>query len=257
MYPKFELNKMQIKRVLPVIMLMASILAPQLTLAQNDTNPDEILNHKWRIALSSGIAYRTASTKDSKQALINQGYSQSEVDNYFNGIKWGPKISGQFHYLLNSKYGIGVDYHYHQSSGKMTGVIDPQDGLTLLYGTVEDQIYTNFAGLSFYSNQWLIPNKLNFYAQSSFGLTLFRQENISFYTPILITGKAPGLNLETGLDYFIHKNIALGLSLNYFISTIKKISVDDGNSTSEIDLDIVMYEGLSRLDAGLGVRFYF
>lgn len=248
---------MQLNRILLLWMLLAFTCGINTLRAQDGPdNKKEIRTNKWRIALNGGIGYRLASTKESKQALINQGFDPSDVDSYFNEIKWGPKASAQVHYLINSTYGVGIDYQFHHSSGSLTGTIS-NDGFTYYYGESCDNIYTNYVGPSFYSNEWLVPNKLKWYAQTSIGLTLFRQENVSFYTPVLITGKALGINLETGLDYFVHKNIAIGIQLNYFQSTISKIKVDDGSSTSEIELEKEQREGLGRLDAGAGVRFYF
>ncbi len=229
------------------------------TLAQEtEKNSDAtVLANRWRISVSGGIGYRIASTKDSKQSLINSGFSTSEVDNYFSGIKWGSKASAQIHYLITNEYGIGFDYQIHHSSGNMTGPFDPQDGATVYYGKMEDNIYTNYVGLSIYAHQWLAPGKLDFYSQGSVGLTMFREENVTFYTPTLITGKAPGVNAEIGLEYFVTPHIALGLSLNCFFSTITKIKVDNGSSSTEIKLEKELREGLSRLDANTGIKFYF
>lgn len=212
--------------------------------------------NKWRISLDAGLGYRLASTKNSKQIFINQGFTTSEVDNYFKKIKWGPKASAQVHYLLNPKYGLGIDYQFHHSSGSITGTIAPGDG-SLYYGETEDNVYTNYTGLSLYYNEWILQNKLKYYGQTSIGICFFRQETISFYTPMLITGKSLGTNLELGLEYFIHKHLALGSQLNFFQSTISKINVDNGNSKEDVKLEKDQFEGLSRLDASMGVKFYF
>ena len=223
---------------------------PEIKLNENN-------DKRWRIALTGGMGYRVASSKDSKQLFTQQGFDKSQVDSYFKGIKWGPKASAQVHYLFKENYGIGIDYQFHYGSGSMNGIIDPQDGVTLYYGELKDKIFTNYIGLSLYEEIWVKPEVWNFYAQASFGITYFRQENETFYSPVLITGKAPGINAEAGLDYFITPRIAVGANLNCFLSTISKIKVDDGTSTTEIKLEDKQREGLSRLDAGVGLRFYF
>lgn len=234
------------------------VLCSNFTFAQytSDSTKTEKQN-KWKISLDAGLGYRLASIKNSKQTLINQGFSPNEVDNYFKEIKWGPKASAQVHYLFNPSYGLGVDYQFHHSSGSIVGTIDPADGITLFYGKTEDNVYTNYTGLSLYYNEWILQNKLKYYGQTSIGLCFFRQETISFYTPLLITGKSLGTNLELGLEYFIHEHLALGAQLNFFQSTISKINVDNGSSKDEIKLEKDQYEGLSRLDASVGVKFYF
>ena len=246
------------KYIVLMFLLFVMVTPPHRTFAQKIENSDvTAFTKKWRISLNGGVGYRLASTKEAKQNFINSGFSSSEVDGYFDDIKWGPKASAQIHYLLTSELGVGIDYQLHHSSGSMTGPFDPQDGATVYYGKMEDNIYTNYIGLSFYAHQWLVSGKLDFYSQGSVGLTMFREENVTFYTPTLITGKAPGVNAEIGLEYFVTPHIALGISLNCFFSTITKIKVDDGNSTSEIKLEEELREGLSRLDANAGIKFYF
>lgn len=249
---------MPIKSNLLIICIFAisTILSPLSAQETNSQGSDSQNNH-WKIAINGGIGYRISSTKDSKQIFIQQGFEESQVDGYFNGIKWGPKASAQVHYLLKNGYGIGIDYQFHTSSGSMTGIIDPGDGVTLYYGEVTDNVFTNYIGFSLYENMWIKPNKWNFYAQSSVGITFFRQENITFYTPILITGKALGVNLEAGLEYFINKNVAAGLNLNCFFSTISKATFDDGSSNMEVKFEKEQREGLSRLDSAAGLKFYF
>ena len=243
--------------VLLLFILIASTLLNSVSAQETQLQTTNNQTDRWRIALNGGIGYRIASTKDSKQLFIQQGFEEPQVDDYFKGIKWGPKASAQVHYLLKNGYGIGIDYQFHHSSGSMMGIFDPQDGVTLYYGEITDNVFTNYVGLSLYENLWLKPNKWNFYGQSSVGITFFRQEDITLYSPVLITGQAVGINLEAGLEYFVTKQIALAVNLNYFISTISKITVDDGSSTNEIELEKEQREGLSRLDAGAGLRFYF
>ncbi|TKG94217.1 hypothetical protein EYV94_13095 [Puteibacter caeruleilacunae] len=216
----------------------------------------EETSKKWRISLNGGIGYRLASTKENKKALINQGYDPGKVDDYFKEIKWGTKASAQFHYLWDENWGIGLDYQHHHSSGKITGNIDPQDGVTMYYGQTEDKVFTNYLGLSYYF-AGEINEKLLFYGQTSVGIAYFRQETVSLYSPILITGNTLGTNLELGLEYLVYENIGLAFSVNYFQAKISKVELDNGNSTADMKLEGDQKEGLARLDAGVGIRYYF
>jgi len=216
----------------------------------------EYQSGKWRFSVEGGVGYRTASTKNSKQNFLNQGFTEKEVDAYFRQIKTGIKASGQIHYMFWQNFGLGIDYQYHHSSGEMKGVIDPGDGYTLLYGQMNDNVYTNYSGLSAYYQQW-IDSRFKIYYQISIGLTLFREETVVIYTPNLITGKAFGGNTEIGFEYFLKKNIAVAINADYFQSTISKIKVNNGTTTNNYDLEKEQMEGLARIDLGFGLKFYW
>lgn len=222
-------------------------------------SPQEVIPQpsRWRLSASGGLGYRVASFRDGKNELINQGFSSIAADKYIRELRLGPKFSGQAHYLFNSVYGAGIDYQFFQSSGEISGNLDPQDGVTLFYGNVEDNIYINYVGPSFIYSDWLSSASLKFYAQISMGLTMYREETIYFYNPVLITGKAFGANSELGLEYYFARNIALKFNLNFYQSTISKIDVNDGQTSQQIKLEKEQKESMSRLDTGFGLNFYF
>lgn len=218
-----------------------------------DTNV--LQSERWRFSLSGGGGYRVASTKEPRKNMENQGIPSSEIDSYFRQVKTGVKAAGQVHYLIWENFGLGIDYQFHQSSGSLHGTMDTGDTYTLIYGKFTDDIYTNYVGLSLYMQQWINP-KFKFYGQVSSGLTLFREESVIIYTPLLITGKAYGGNSELGMEYFIGKKISVALSAGFFQSTISKINVNNGVTTQDIKLEKEQMEGLSRIDLGAGLRFY-
>ncbi|MCG6190803.1 hypothetical protein [Maribellus maritimus] len=221
--------------------------------------PNQIINEyqngKWRLSIDGGVGYRIASTKESKQNYEAQGLPSNEVDSYFRQIKTGLKASGQIHYMFWEKFGLGIDYQIHHSSGKITGTFNPHDSYTLLYGDLNDDVYTNYGGLSLYYQEWLNP-RYKIYYQVSMGVTFFRQENITLYSPSLITGKAFGGNTEVGFEYFLKRNVAVSVNAGFFQSTVSKIKVDNGHRTNEYDLEKEQREGLSRIDLGVGLKFY-
>ncbi|WP_423129566.1 hypothetical protein [Gaoshiqia sp. Z1-71] len=238
--------------------LLCIVLNAEATWAQDDqADMNQPGQTKWKLSVDGGVGYRIASTKDSKQALIRQGQDPSEVNSYFDQIKWGPQFSAQLHYLFSARYGVGVDYQFHTSSGNLYGTFDPGDGVTLYYGEVKDEVFTNYLGLSFYLYQWLKTSKLAFSSQISVGPVFFRQENVTLYTPALVTGKTLGGKVGYGLEYFLSRNIALGIHLNLFYATISKVKVDYESSSDEVDLPKDQKEGLSRIDGGAGIKFYF
>ncbi len=216
--------------------------------AENSTN-------KWRISVNGGAGYRIANTNDIRQSLLTEGFESSEIDSYINHWQFGIKSSGQLHYLFHKEYGIGIDYSFFSSSATITRILDPGDGMTLFYGDFSDKVFNNYFGPSFYFFYKIGP-RFVFNGQISMGLNLYRQESVLIFSPVLITGKSFGGNSELGLEYFILKNMAAGASIGYYRSGINKIKVNDGSSSQTIELDKEHYENLSRIDVGIGLKFY-
>jgi hypothetical protein len=212
---------------------------------------------KLHFSIQSGYGYRTASTKDAEKQLVQQGYASDDAKSYYKKMKWGYEAGAQAHYLISPTLGIGLDYQLHRSSGEISGYIEPDYDIVKYYTTMHEDVYTNYVGLSLYSQYWISPQKINFHGQISAGMAFFREEAKFNYNPLLITGNSFGSNLEVGIEYFITDKLALGLKANHFISTITKIKVESSYDEQEIELEDEERENLSRLNLSLGFSFYF
>lgn len=212
---------------------------------------------RFRIAMQGGYGYRTASTKEARQNMINKGFSANVAKTYYRNLKQGIQGGGQIHYMFWEQHGLGIDYNFSYSKTSAFGNMDPGDGFTRIYGSMSEDIYVQFAGVSWYAHQWVLPARLKFYSLLSVGLAMYRNETRIIYSSVLLTANAMGTNLETGLEYFFSKRIAAGLGLSYFQSTLSKVTVNNGNSIQEVKLEKEQFEGLARLNFSTGIRIYF
>lgn len=212
---------------------------------------------RFRIAMQGGYGYRTGSIKEARQRMISSGFPVDAANSYYRAIKFGMQGGGQVHYMFWKQNGLGIDYNFFYSKASASGNMDPGDGYTRIYGTMSEDIYTQFAGLSWYTHQWISPARLKYYSLLSVGLAMYRNETRVIYSPVLFTGKALGTNLETGLEYFFSERIALGIGLSYFQSTLGKVTVNNGNSIQEVELEDKQREGLARLNLSAGLKIYF
>jgi hypothetical protein len=122
---------------------------------------------------------------------------------------------------------------------------------------MNEKIYVHYAGLSFYSEQFMRSNpRWKFSSFYSAGMAFYRDEAIVVNTPFLLTGKAFASNLDLGLEYFVFPRISAGINVSYFLSSLKKVTLNDGNSTTVQELEKENYENISRLDLSVGIRFY-
>jgi hypothetical protein len=86
---------------------------------------------------------------------------------------------------------------------------------------------------------------------------MYRDESMLLSTSYLFTGKGFGLTFDLGMEYFILKQLSVGANLNLFGSKIRKITLNDGNSSTTIKMDKEDSENISSLDLSAGMKIYF
>ncbi len=212
---------------------------------------------RLRLGLSGGFNYLTASSSKAETALIQQGIKESDAESYYKNLKPGISGGADLHYMVTKMYGIGMIYKFYQNNSKIESFFDPNDGLNLMFGQVSEKIYVNYSGVSFYSEQFLRANpRLKLSSYYSMGMAFYRNEAVVVNAPLLLTGKAFATNLDLGLEYFVFPRISAGINVSYFLSSLKKITLNDGNSTTVRELEKENYENISRLDLSVGIRIY-
>lgn len=212
---------------------------------------------RWRLGLSGGSNYLTASSSKAETALIQQGIKKSDAESYYKNLKPGISGGADLHYMVTKMYGIGLIYKFYQNNSEIESFFDPQDGANLIFGQMNEKIYVNYAGLSFYSEQFMKANpRLKLSSYYSMGMAFYRNEAIVVNSPFLLTGKSFATNLDLGLEYFVFPRISAGINVSYFLSSLKKITLNDGNSTTVQELEKENYENISRLDLSVGIRIY-
>lgn len=212
---------------------------------------------RWRLGLSGGLNYLTASSSEAETNLVQQGADKQVAESYYKDLKLGQSLGTDLHYMITKTYGIGLIYKLYSNNSLMETFFDPQDGVNLLFGKFQENIFVNYGGISFYSEQYMKSNpRWKWSSYYSAGMAFYRDEAILLNMPVLATGKAFATNLDFGLEYFILPRIAAGINLSYFLSSLKKLTLNDGNSTITQDLDKKSYENISRVDLSVGIRFY-
>lgn len=212
---------------------------------------------KWRIGISGGLAYLTASSKTAERDLMDIGMSGSDAKDYYNGLKWGQVVSGDVHYLFKSTMGIGLKYHLFTSSTEKKNIsLDiNSDGINESVN-IKEQLYYNFIGPSFYIQDWIgQSNKFQFSGQIAIGYLHYRDETRSTMN-VLATGATVGINTELGVEYFINKHWALGLDLGAMAGVLNKVTLDDGEQSASIKLNDDARINMAHLNLSFGIRFY-
>jgi len=213
---------------------------------------------KVRFGLSGGAGYLTGSTQNAEDQMVSQGFTSDQAESYYNDMKLGISANADFYLLITPNYGVGIKYKFFYNSSSTEGFVDPQDGVHLYYTTYRETIYVNFVGASFFYQQFIGSKKtLVLNSALSLGLTTYRDEAEYLHGYYLLTGENVGADLNIGLEYFLTSRISLGVDLSAFYSSIRKVKITDGTSTSTVELEKENYENLSRIDLTTGIRIYF
>jgi hypothetical protein len=255
----FDLNTLGVKSSGEMALNMVSgYIVANKTSPEVQKKTDSGSGNRFRFGLSGGAGYLLGSTQNAEDQMVFQGFTFDQAESYYNDMKLGVSAIADLYLLIPVNYGVGIKYKLFFNSASTEGFIDPQDGVHLYYTTYSEKIYVNFAGASFYYQETFGNQKsLVLSSTLSLGLTTYRDEAEYLHGYYLLTGKNAGFDLGIGLEYFLTSRISLGADLSAFYSSIRKVKITDGTSTSTIELDKDNYENLSRIDLSAGIRIYF
>jgi len=210
---------------------------------------EKITDHQiyphFRAALTGGWSYRVAP--------ISSGMSPY-LEKYMKDLKSGYHYGVDLSYYFSEQLGFGLKGYNYRSKNELNNVsVTMSDGSTQ-YGTLSDNISISFIG-PFFSTRLLDGKKRNSLLLN-FGIGymgyLDKAVLISDFT---MKGSTVGLSWDIGYDIGLSKNIAIGFQLSYMIGTLTQYKLSDGINTETIRLQQGNYEGLSRIDVSIGLRF--
>lgn len=198
-------------------------------------------NSGFRIAINGGYSYDPGKDYDS---------GSSELNDYFDKLRSGFHIEGNAIYFFDQYFGLGIRYSYFNAKNELIGAFE--------YNSVvyRDDISVNFIGPQF-SLRFLNKSQKNaFFLNSSIGYLSYKNEQ-DYSNPVEITGNALGFVSEVGYDIGIAENWSLGFQIGITAGRVKKVTIDDGISTEEIELPKNQRpQGSGRIDFGIGLRYY-
>jgi hypothetical protein len=212
----------------------------------------------WRVDLSGGLSYLVGDTKQGREEAERQGLTPDEVDDYYQQILMGAQGQANLHYFIEPGLAVGLNYRYYSTQADLYATFDPQDGVNLYHGRLEEKMFVNYVGPSLLSQYALSSDhKLLLSGAFSAGVAFFRDETSLLGTGFILTGNSFALNTHIGLEYFVMKQVSFGLNLGVFASKITKVKLDNGYQNTTIELEDDEQQNLTSLDLGAGLRIYF
>lgn len=188
---------------------------------------------KWQFGLRGGYAYRTA--KVSNQI-------SSQYQDYMKKLKSGFVLGGDIHYFVSEPLGFGLKYSFNKHKN--------EEGTD-----VKDDITMHYIAVSMLNRYILVNPKNSFLLGINLGYQSFKDKTIVIGNPVDITGNSAGFGLETGFVHQLSAGSALHFGLAYNMATLYKIKVGQGAIKQTVKLEKGQYEGLSRLELTIGMKF--
>ncbi len=243
--------------ILPASLLFAqnSAYSPG-TYGNSPVAADAILS-RFRLEVNGGTGTLTGSTKEAKKTLVSLGVTRSQADKYYGHLVSNSAFGISAGYFISPRYALGIDYQFYHNHAGFTGDFDVQDGYSMYYGKYSESIYTNYAGISvLYKRCFGLSEKWFYTMNWSLGMVFYRDESNIINIPALVTGNTFATSASIGAEYFVGKRVSLGARVSVFAGSLRKVTINDGNSTQKVTLEKGSYEDLSRINALLSCNIY-
>lgn len=207
-----------------------------------------IRNPEYRhltLSLMGGYSYRTARLSDN---------IQPEFRDYIKNLKSGYHLNGDLTYYVSEFFGIGVRYGFSNASNSMDGIYLEDEFGNRTYGMMSDDITVTFIGPTF-SSRMMNRNKSSaLLINLSLGYMGY-VDDIVLIDKYRKTGGTVGMGLDIGYDIGLSEKISLGFQVSLLSGTLYSYYLDDGITKEKYELEPGEYDGLSRMDLSVGLRF--
>jgi hypothetical protein len=205
----------------------------------------EMGKSRFNIAVYGGAGYRTAHVYDQ----LSEEYKE-----YLNRLRLGFQLGSEMTYFFSKTVGIGFRYNYCHASSHIDKISFNVPGYGIEDGTLKERVSVYFVGPSF---NFRFPHKNDGWLVSSIavGYTGYKDQ-ASVISDFMLKGKTTGLLIDLGYETVLGPNSSLGFHASLFRATITSVKVTSENYSRIVKLEPELYEGLSRIDASVFLKFY-
>lgn len=216
--------------------------------AQHDTLP-----HLTAV-VSGGYSLFTENNKDEKDNFIMAGFDKNDLTKYYRQLATGYNLHGMVLYHLKHGVAVGANYRFLTTTAQTGMTLDPQDGIHLYYGRLEETIYVNYGGAGIYLTELLNRPLFNFQLGVEAGLAFYRNEMHQMWEPVLLKQKAFAFGPSAVLSYSLSSHISLVWEVSYTRSVMKKITMKTADMEETLELSPDQYEDLSNVSISTGIK---
>jgi hypothetical protein len=202
---------------------------------------------RLRLSVSGGYSYRLGKVSTDLPQFLQD---------YISDLKSGYHFSGDVMYMPSRKIGFGFHYSLFRASNFLNNIVmvDPVSKLQrtgMLKDDMTIQYFAPFIGSMSSSKN----KKVHFIWELSLGYLTYRNE-AAVIDEFTLTSNTLGSHYSFGFDFNIEKKVCLGFSLGLSSATLTWYQYDDGKEVRTVKLSPEQYDGLSRFDFSIGLRFH-
>ncbi|MCF3109310.1 hypothetical protein LL912_11010 [Niabella sp. CC-SYL272] len=191
---------------------------------------EQDLATRFRIAASGGYAYRLG-----KKPLAND---------YYKDIARGPVFDVGLYYFFNHQSGTGIKYSEFSSFGS---------GNIITGQFVRSNVKIRYIGPVYQSRLISQSGRFHFLSAVSLGYMSFRDNAAFDQGSATLKGGTLGAMAELGSDLRIVRNLFAGAAVSVYGGSISTMHING----TPVKLEAEKRESLSRIEASLGIRYYF
>lgn len=203
----------------------------------------------FRIGAGGGYSYR----------LTQIPSDAGDFKEYLQKLKSGFNVEAEAGYFPRKSYGIGLRWHFFRTHNYMDNVmflVPNGHSYDTLAGNMADDIRINYIEPVFYyrffnrkeSMAWLIGIGLGYAAYMNKGL--IRDEDMT------LSGSTAGISAILGTDFFVRKDLAIGLVLSVDLGTLTSLTTKYQGKTTKRKLAVQERVDISMVSLTVGLRFW-
>lgn len=202
---------------------------------------------KFRVNLSGGYSHLIARISDNVPPFLRD---------YMKNLKSGYHFGADASFFISESIGFGLKYSMFKTRNEIGNVIFRDLATnTNKIGTIKDDITQHYFGPAFCTRFYSTSKNVAFLMSISMGYIDYTN-NATQLENFTMTGNSLGMVFDFGADFMLAKNLALGVGLGCTLGTISSFRVSDGTTTITIKLDAENSENISRIDLGIGLKWY-
>ena len=214
------------------------------------------LHKKLRLDIGGGQSFLMASTSSAIDYLSGLGVDKSVAGTYYDELNQGLVFDTRLHYMYSEKYGYGLIYQMNNSNSAVPGFVEITDNSYNYIGEINENIFTNYVGLSFLMTEPIIRSeRLSYKLEYSLGAVFYQNQSKFIVSKSEITGTSFAANISIGLQYELTKKLSFGVRANTFASTLKKITIkykpDEVGTSTDTKETLTRFNWLAYLSFNL------
>jgi len=214
---------------------------------------------QFRVGAQIGYGYRNAYITQS--TYYSNGVSKpisnsmkEHLQQLNNNICYG----ADFSYFLKCNIGFGIQYTGIGTCAESSSVLFPFEDGSEIRGSISEKVGIHYIGTYCATRFFLTPNNHCFFASAGVGYVRSNNDLLINNKGTVIKDNSVAFVAEFGYDFFVTKNLAIGLQASLFLGSLKYFTyiIDNGIITLEESIRQKKRLNLSHLDISLGFRFY-